>query len=340
MSAVLLGMGNPLLDISSKVDKDMLDKYGLENGNQILAEEKHLPLYEELAARPDVQYIAGGATQNSIRVAQWMLQEAGQTAYFGCVGSDKYADTMRAVCAKDGIAVHYMVDSLATGTCAVCVVDDDRSLVANLAAANNYKVEHLQEAEPAAVMASAKVIYSAGFFITACGEAVIAAAEHCLANSKTYAVNISAPFICEVPPFKATLDKAIGMADFVFGNETEAAAFGKVEGWECTDVAEIALKISQTKAGAKAPTVVITQGKDATIIAKDGAVTKYDVPPVDQAEIVDTNGAGDAFVGGFLAAFIKGKDTAACCAAGNFSASTIIRTSGTALPDSCSYSWA
>lgn len=68
--------------------------------------------------------------------------------------------------------------------------------------------------------------------------------------------NISAPFICEVPPFKATLDKAIGMADFVFGNETEAAAFGKVEGWESTDVAEIALKISQTKAGAKAPTVV------------------------------------------------------------------------------------
>lgn len=99
---------------------------------------------QELAARPDVQYIAGGATQNSIRVAQWMLQEAGQTAYFGCVGSDKYAETMRAVCAKDGIAVHYMVDSLATGTCAVCVVDDDRSLVANLAAANNYKVPALR----------------------------------------------------------------------------------------------------------------------------------------------------------------------------------------------------
>lgn len=50
------------------------------------------------------------------------------------------------------------------------------------------QVEHLQEPEPAAVMASAKVIYSAGFFITACGEAVVAAAEHCLANSKTYAV--------------------------------------------------------------------------------------------------------------------------------------------------------
>lgn len=57
------------------------------------------------------------------------------------------------------------------------------------------QVEHLQEEEPAAVMASAKVIYSAGFFITACGEAVIAAAEHCLANSKTYAV-VRSPKSC------------------------------------------------------------------------------------------------------------------------------------------------
>lgn len=99
------------------------------------------PSLQELASRPDVQYIAGGATQNSIRVAQWMLQEAGQTAYFGCVGADKFAETMREVCTKDGIAVHYMVEGDATGTCAVCVVDNDRSLVANLAAANNYKVQ-------------------------------------------------------------------------------------------------------------------------------------------------------------------------------------------------------
>lgn len=70
--------------------------------------------------------------------------------------------------------------------------------------------------------------------------------------------NISAPFICAVPPFKATLDKAIGMADFVFGNETEAAAFAESEGWETKDVSEIALKISQTKADKKNPTVVRT----------------------------------------------------------------------------------
>lgn len=85
---------------------------------------------------------------------------------------------------------------------------------------------------------------------------------------------------------------------------------------------------------------VITQGKDPTVVAKDGAVTLYEVPAVPAEQIVDTNGAGDAFVGGFLAAFLKSQSIADCCKAGNFSASTIIRTSGTALPATCDYAWA
>lgn len=44
--------------------------------------------------------------------------------------------------------VQYDVDDkLPTGTCAVCVVGDDRSLVANLSAANCYKTEHLKKPE-------------------------------------------------------------------------------------------------------------------------------------------------------------------------------------------------
>merc|ERR1719473_2089802 len=50
---------------------------------------------------PNVKYIAGGATQNSIRVAQWMLQEAGKTAYMGCVGKDENGEKLKAAAAKD-----------------------------------------------------------------------------------------------------------------------------------------------------------------------------------------------------------------------------------------------
>merc|ERR1712166_1033191 len=93
-----------------------------------------------------VQYIAGGATQNSIRVAQWMLQEAGATAYMGCVGKDANADTMKAECDKAGVNALYMVDpSAPTGSCACCILGKERSLCTNLHAANNYKETHLQD---------------------------------------------------------------------------------------------------------------------------------------------------------------------------------------------------
>lgn len=82
---------------------------------------------------------------------------------------------------------------------------------------------------------------------------------------------------------------------------------------------------------------VITQGKDETIVASEGKVQKYAVPPVEASAIVDTNGAGDAFVGGFLAALIKGKATDECCKAGNYAASCIIKVAGVAIPSTCEF---
>ncbi|KAL1262992.1 hypothetical protein QQF64_005731 [Cirrhinus molitorella] len=66
----LFGMGNPLLDICTVVDKDFLDKYGLKPDDQILAEEKHKEMFEEIVKKFKVEYHAGGATQNSVKVAQ------------------------------------------------------------------------------------------------------------------------------------------------------------------------------------------------------------------------------------------------------------------------------
>ena len=84
MAPVILGMGNPLLDISATVDTGMLEKYGLKANDAILYEKEDL--YDELVANHQIEYIAGGATQNSCRVAQWLLPEAQSVAFFGCVG--------------------------------------------------------------------------------------------------------------------------------------------------------------------------------------------------------------------------------------------------------------
>lgn len=340
MAGALLGMGNPLLDVSAVVDQAFLDKYDLKLADQILAEDKHQPMYKELAEKEGVEYIPGGATQNSIRVAQWLLKTPGATSYFGCIGKDDFGTKMQEYARKDGVnAVYQVDDSAATGTCGVCILGGERSLVANLAAANNYKVDHVKQAENWAVVEKAQVIYSAGFFITVSPESIELVAKHAAANNKIYCMNLSAPFIVQVPPFKKVLTDTLPYVDILFGNETEAAAFAESEGWETKDVAEIAKKISLLpKENSSRPrTAVITQGPEPTIIAVNGEVKSYPVIKLAKEQLVDTNGAGDAFVGGYLSQLILGKDTAESVRAGNYAANVIIQRSGCTFPAESSF---
>ncbi len=124
---VILGMGNPLLDITATVTTDMLEEYGLEANNAILAEEKHMPIYEKLVGMGG-DYTAGGATQNSVRVAQWMLQTPGATSFFGAVGVDDFSEAMTSSARRDGVNVQYQNNpDLATGTCGVLITGKNRS---------------------------------------------------------------------------------------------------------------------------------------------------------------------------------------------------------------------
>jgi adenosine kinase len=328
----LLGVGNPLLDISSPTDLALVEKYGLKMGNAILADEKvHMPLYDELAKKDTVEYIAGGATQNSIRVAQWMLQVKGATTYVGCVGKDAVADQLKTCAEADGVTTNYLVDEkTSTGKCACLINNKERSLVAFLGAANNYKKEHMVETKS---YEAAKVIYIAGFFTTVSPDTIQFLAEHALEKGKTFMMNLSAPFIMMVPPFQKALKDAFPYVNFLFGNESEAKQLDIMMGWNLDgDVAKIALKAAAmpTK-GEVARTVVFTQGSEYTIVASEGVATCYEVPALESKEIVDTNGAGDAFVGGFLAAHLRAQTNDIAVDAGHYSAQTIIKTSGTSL---------
>merc|ERR1712166_601553 len=247
----------------------------------------------------------------------------------GCVGDDEYSKKMKDVMKTDGVNSLYMVDkSVPTGTCAVCITGNDRSLVANLSAANNYKASHLQQPAHWEVLSAAKIIYSAGFFVTVSPESIELASKEAMKTGATYCMNLSAPFLMQVPPFKACFVKTMPYVDFLFGNETEARTWAETEGWDSQDVKFIATRLSLIpSAKGKDRHVVITQGADSTIIAHKGHVTEYPIIKLDKSKIVDTNGAGDAYVGGFLAALSKGKDIKACHEAGAYSGSVIIQQS-------------
>lgn len=334
----ILGMGNPLLDISAEVPEDILTKYGVSLNNAILAEEKHLPLYEELASKFPVQYIAGGATLNSIRVAQWMLQIPGSTAYFGAIGSgDNFGETLETCAQDDGVRVLLQkTPNVATGTCAVLINGGERSLVANLAAANTFTPAHLETVEAQSAIVASKVIYVSGFFLTVSVDSILSVAKHTIENNKIFCMNLSAPFLIQF--FADQMAAVMPYADFVFGNESEAEAYGAAKGYG-SDLKQVALKLAaQPKASGCRPRVVVfTQGSTSTIVACQGKVTEYPVEPLAKNQLVDTNGAGDAFVGGFLSQLVQQKPLEDCVRAGHFAARTIIQRSGCTFPKECSF---
>lgn len=336
---VILGMGNPLLDISATVSEDILTKYGLEDNNAILAEEKHTPLYGELAALDTVTYVAGGATQNSIRVAHWMLQTPGATSYFGAIGDDDFGKTMSSCCSNDGVNVQYFVNSeVPTGTCAVLITGKNRSLVANLSAANTYPKTHLIEKEQWSVVEKASIFYTAGFFLTVSPDSMVTVGEHASAQGKTMCFNLSAPFLMQVPPFFEAMKRVLRYVDICFGNEIEAATLSEAMGWDTKDLKVVATKLAQYEKETVRPrTVIFTQGASSAIVVvadstRVWSVNEYPVIPIKADDIVDTNGAGDAFVGGFLAGLARGIPIVDCVGYGNYAANVVIQQSGCAFP--------
>jgi adenosine kinase len=105
--------------------------------------------------------------------------------------------------------------------------------------------------------------------------------------------------------------------------------------------------------------VIITQGADPVIVAigkqshllldrnknsinlttqlKGDEIREFPVPKIPSEQIIDTNGAGDAFVGGFLAQFVKDEGLDKCIDCGIWASGLIIQRSGCTFPETMDY---
>lgn len=93
---------------------------------------------------------------------------------------------------------------------------------------------------------------------------------------------------------------------------------------------EIALKICKLpkQNESRSRIAILTQGVNPVILAKDGKITEFPVMALPQEKMVDTNGAGDAFVGGFLSQYIQDQSLDVCVKCAIWAAAQIIQRSG------------
>jgi adenosine kinase len=111
--------------------------------------------------------------------------------------------------------------------------------------------------------------------------------------------------------FKDQISEVLPYVSILIGNEDEGTAFCKAflpSSSPFKDL-ETSLPTLAACATSKPVTLVITQGSDSTLVVEAGTseLQKYPVYPIAPEEIVDTNGAGDAFAGGLVGALVAGK---------------------------------
>ena len=141
-----------------------------------------------------------------------------------------------------------------------------------------------------------------------------------LMSYQVFTLNLSAPFIPQF--FKVQLEQVLPYCDFVIGNESEAAAWASAVGLpDKNDIPAIAKSIAELpKSNPSRPrTVIITQGSESTVVvaATEDKPKNFPVNRLEDGKIVDTNGAGDAFAGGFLGALVSGKSVDEAVLAGH-----------------------
>lgn len=127
--------------------------------------------------------------------------------------------------------------------------------------------------------------------------------------------------------------EALSYADYVFCNEDEQRCIK-----EKLAVEEINQHLAKYKKHGheKKPwrTIIATQGPRPTEVFRWNHVDeskeemRVEVPPLDQDKIIDTNGAGDSFVGAFFAALAMKKELKEAIELGNRLAGCCVQNSG------------
>lgn len=114
--------------------------------------------------------------------SQYLLPD-NSVIFYGCVGKDQYAETLMDANKQAGLAVRYRYDDeQPTGRCGVIITGHNRSMCTDLAAANCYKIEHLNENW--GIAEKAKAYFVGGYHLTVCVPAAMKLAEEAAKKNK------------------------------------------------------------------------------------------------------------------------------------------------------------
>jgi sugar/nucleoside kinase (ribokinase family) len=294
MSVELYGIGNALVDQEYSIQDDFLTKTGLTKGTMQLADQDaQFKLTAALNAyTSSAGQVSGGSGANSI----YAFSALGGQAFYACrVGNDDLGKFYLKDLTSAAVQVSTISEGTGTtGTCLVLVTPDgERTMHTFLGITTDLSIDQVN----LEALQNAQYLYIEGYLATSktARDAVRIARAHAkqVNPSTKIAISLSDPAMVQYAR-EGLVDLIGDGVDILFCNENEALMFTNEE---TVEAAIIALeKLSQL--------VVVTRGAEGAVIGFENV--QIAVPPQLVPQVLDTNGAGDAFAGAFLFGLSRG----------------------------------
>ncbi len=311
----ILGIGNPIMDFIARVDDAFLRQHVPGDiGGMVLVDDSDI---EQLLTRLGgaVAQAPGGSAANAVLGATKLGL---RTTFVGMTGTDKTGEDYRAnFTAAGGDGTRFKRTNLPHGRClSMVTADGQRTMRTHLGAAMTLSPDEISVAD----FQGAKHAHIEGYllFNPALAEKVAATARAAgctlsLELSSFEVVNVARDWIL------AQLKQGV---DIVFANEDEAKAlFQKEAGYD-----DYARQIA-----AFGGIAAVKIGKDGAWVAKGSELHR--IAPVNVSHVADTTGAGDAWAGGFLYGWLRGKSLASAGALGSALGGECVQHLGASIPE-------
>ena len=303
----ILGIGNAIVDVLSKVDDDFLVKNSLTKSTMKLIDEDEFKTLLSLINIEET--VSGGSVANSI---VGLSQLGNDVGFIGKVNDDnlgqKYEDGLK----KEKVNYLYnkKKESIPTGSCLILITpDSERTMCTYLGTAGKINDTDIDET----IVKNSEIIFLEGYLWDE-GEPK-KAFDKAITNSNKVAMSLSDLF-CVERHKEHFLELAKNKLDIIFANEQEITSLINANSFE-----EIVTFSKQIKKN-----VVITRGEKGALSILNNELVECEAQK--NLNIKDLTGAGDLFAAGYLHGIINNLSIKECLVKGTELSSKIIQKIG------------
>jgi len=314
MNKKILGIGNAIVDVLTKVDDEFLIKRNFIKGSMKLINKSE---FEDLKKNIKIEKIvAGGSVANSMA---GIAHLKGNSSFIGKINSDNFGEMYRKSLQDINVNFSYLEknEDLSTGASIILITpDSERTMCTYLGISSHLSANDINENN----IIDHELIFLEGYlWDKGVSEKMF---KHAISIAKKNKVKIAmslSDIFCVTRHKQDFYNLLNNDLDILIGNENEIN--------ELANKKNLLDSVNQLKQLNKL--IVITRSENGSMAIKNNEIINCNSIKV--KEVFDLTGAGDLFAAGFLKEYLDNSDIKKCLETGSVLASKIIQKIGARL---------